>query len=184
MEDDDASVRLPLCNPTLVQWNEVANVICNQNTACLTGRLQLGFIVNATQPKLNRCPGVYTVLSQSFRQSMSLTILIQLDLNAAHSRSRLRGSLGMRRLRTHPILPLDFDVYFLGVHQCVRNRSIYLRERYSFKFFEDLFRITPMEEPTVNRTYRNPLAGEARTASAGAGRLYDKLADFHMRTLP
>jgi len=47
MEDHDAGVRSFLCNPSLLQWNEVANVIGNQNTACVTCRFQLGFVVHA-----------------------------------------------------------------------------------------------------------------------------------------
>ena len=47
LEDGDAAVRSFRCNPSLVQWNEVANVIGNQNTACVTCRFQLGFVVHA-----------------------------------------------------------------------------------------------------------------------------------------
>lgn len=45
-EDNDATMGSPLRDPSLVQWNEVANVISYQNTVRGTRRFQLRFIVN------------------------------------------------------------------------------------------------------------------------------------------
>ena|SRR6266853_1943544 len=55
-EDNDAAMRSPLCNPSLVQWNEIANVISYQNTARLTRRFRLRFTLrqDSNPPKPSR----------------------------------------------------------------------------------------------------------------------------------
>jgi len=116
------------------------------------------------------------MLSQSGCQSVSLTVLVQLNSYAAHSGSR--DSLGMRSLGDRPLLSLDFGGYLLGIGQSVGNRSIDFGKRHTFEFFEDIFRLASMEEPTVNRTDRNPLSGEARAASTCAWSFYDEAGRF------
>ena len=90
----------------------------------------------------------------------------------------------MRSVRTYAILPLDFGADFLEISQCVRDGCINLGQDDPIEFLKDIFRIASVEEPAVNGTYRNPLSGEPRTASAGPWSLYDELADFHGRILP
>lgn len=119
MEDDYASMSSFFCNPSLMQWNKITNVVGYKDTAGITRCFQLCFVAHAAQPKFNRCLGVDPVLSQSYCQGVRLAILIQLDFYAAHSGSRLRDSLGMRRLGTQTVLLLDFGAYFLRIGQCI-----------------------------------------------------------------
>ena len=118
-EDNDAAMRSPLGNPLVVQRNEVANVISHQNTASVTRRLELRFVIDACQPQFIRRFGINAVLPERCRQSVSLAVLIQLNSYAAHSGSRLFGSPGMRGPRTHPVLLLYFGAYFFGISQSV-----------------------------------------------------------------
>src|SRR5712671_2423343 len=71
--------------PSLLQWDKVLNIVGHQNSVGPARCFEMRFIIHAAQPELVCGLDVNPMLSKRGCQCVSLTVLVQLNPNAAHS---------------------------------------------------------------------------------------------------